>query len=129
MKLPTKKFTLLVVLMVLLVVLNILDILLTKEVLYYGGGEARELWGHFNVIGIQSIDYFLKIGASLLMVGVVFVQYWFSLRKNSKFGVIFSYVMLIGLNVFYLWVVIHNTQVLILQKQAWEDYQTWLTYQ
>ena len=132
-------FKILIILITLLIVLNTLDILLTGAVLHYGGGEANteigpfylfgikigpfNLWGHFNTEGIRTIDYALKIGSVFLMGGIIIVQYWFSLRKNSKFGFITTFVILIVLNIFYTYVVIHNIQILIAQKQIWENSQ------
>ena len=119
-------FKILIILITLLIVLNVLDILLTRAVLHYKGGEAEGLfglglWAHFNTEGIRPIDYVLKIGASFLMGGIMLVLYWFSLRKNSRFGFITTYVVLIALNIFYSYVVVHNIQILIIQKQIWEN--------
>ena len=114
----------LIILITLLIVLNVLDILLTSTILYYGGGESNvRWWGHFNTIGIRPIDYFLKIGLTFLMGVIIFVQYWISLRKNSKFGMIVAYILPIVLIIFYTYVVIHNIQVLTIQKQIWESWQ------
>jgi len=110
----------LIILITLLIVLNVLDILLTQTILHYGGEETNVQYEHFNTTGIRPIDYVQKIGYSFLMGAVVLVQYWVSLRKNSKFGVVASYVMLIVLNLFYTYVVVNNIQVLIVQKQTWE---------
>ena len=118
LNLPLK---ILIILITLLIVLNTLDILLTKAVLHYGGVEANVWFWWFNTIGIRPIDYAIKIGASFLMGGIILVLYWFSLRKNSRFGFITTYVILIGLNIFYSYVVVHNIQILIIQKQIWEN--------
>ena len=120
LNLPLK---ILIILITLLIVLNTLDILLTGTILYYGGGEANVLFEHFNTTGIRPIDYVIKIGSAFLMGGIILVLYWFSLRKNSKFGFITTYVILIGLNIFYSYVVVHNIQILIAQKQIWENSQ------
>ena len=134
LNLPLK---ILIILITLLIVLNALDILLTGAILYYGGGEMNteiepfylfgfkigpfSTWGHFNTTGIQLIDYVLKIGLTFLTGAIIFVLYRVSLWKNSKFGFITTYVLLIGLNIFYSYVVVHNIQILIVQKQIWEN--------
>lgn len=112
----------LIILITLLIVLNVLDILLTRAVLFYGGGEANPFQSHLNT-GIRPIDYFLKISGTFLMGGIILIQYWFSLRKNSKFGFITTFVILIALDIFYSYVVIHNIQILAIQKQIWESRQ------
>jgi len=117
LNLPLK---ILIILITLLIVLNVLDILLTEAVLYYGGGEGNIRFEHFNITGIRPIDYVIKIGSTFLMGAIIFVLYWFSLRKNSKFAFITTYVVLIVLNIFYTYVVMHNVQILIIQKQIWE---------
>ena len=120
LNLPLK---ILIILIALLIVLNTLDILLTEAILYYGGREANPFQSHLNITGIRPIDYVIKIGSTFLMGGIIFVQYWFSVRKNSKFAFITTYVILIGLNIFYSYVVVHNIQILIAQKQIWESWQ------
>ena len=116
-------FKILIILITLLIVLNVLDILLTKAVLHHGGGEANVRFWWFNTIGIRPMDYIIKIGLSFLMGVIIFVLYWASLWKNSKFGFITTYVILIALDIFYSYIVVHNIQILIAQKQIWENWQ------
>ena len=115
-KLPSKKFMALVVL---LIILNILDICLTVMILRYGGLETNSPWLYFNTTGIRLIDCVVKISLSILMGVLSFVTYWIALRENSRIGFIGSYVILIALNLFYFWVVISNTQVLVWQMAEW----------
>ena len=110
-----------IIFITLLIVLNFTDIFLTQIILHYGGEEANVRYEHFNTIGIRPIDYVLKIGSSFLMGVLMLFLYWISLQKNSRFGFITAYVILIGLNIFYSFVVVHNIQILIIQKQIWEN--------
>jgi hypothetical protein len=118
MKLSLK---ILIILIILLTILNISDILLTKEILRYGGAETNPEYLHFNTIGIQFTDCIKKIFYTILMGVVLYFLYWYSLRINSKIGLYFTFIILTFLNLLYIYIVYHNTQVLITQKQIWES--------
>ena len=115
MKLPPKKY---MVLVILVVCLNVIDVATTVVILLCGGGEANMHFAHFNVSGIGIFDYLTKGALCVFWATAMFALHWISRKENSKVGMIAGYLMLMAVNLFYLWVVTNNLQVLWSMKQC-----------
>ena len=108
-----------------LVWLNILDVITTSVTLRLHGKEGNWFFAYCNTTGIQLLDYVVKFGLVTIMILTVYFTLWYTKRPStvkkhptqSKVAVIVVFLILLGLNIFYLYVVVNNINVLNYQIQ------------
>ena len=100
-----------------LIYLNILDIFTTYVGLSLGGKELNPSLNHYNVIGITFIDVVGKIGATIGVCLLIWLVYRKATKEKSKLALTIVYGLTIGLNPFFLLVVLNNVCMLNFQIQ------------
>jgi len=99
------------------VYLNILDLYTTWTVLSLGGKETNALLLHLNEGGIGFFDILIKVGIPIFLGVMVYFTNKRAEKEQRGYVIKYLYIVTIFLNIFYLFVVIHNIRMLNFQIQ------------
>jgi len=101
-------------LITLFIALNVVDLVLTATVLNMGDGkEANPYLSHYNVRGVTWLDAVFKVMIACLIGYCLHRLYEYCLRDDSSIAEILIFITLTVSNVYYVYVVTRNLQVLL----------------
>lgn len=95
-----------------LIWLNILDVITTWALLGIGGEEINFFQLYLNESGVTFLSVLAKMGAVVLMVFIVWLLHRQAVKEKSRKALTVTYIILLGLNIFYAFVVFNNVRML-----------------